>query len=89
MSDPVAKRRVGLKKPARTAIRVVRILCDLLDESGESYRSFAKRTGISYPSISKWKLGKAAPSVQEVENLLQVLGYGLQVVKLPDPPDPN
>lgn len=85
----MARPKVGTKLPTRSALKAVQSLFVLLDASGMGYREIAKKAGVNLVTLSQWRHGTRAPNLQSLENVLEVLGHQLQVVKLPDPPDPG
>lgn len=69
----------------RTSVRILRELFDLVDkDSPESFTTLAKRLGCHKQSIYLWRSGKSAPSILNVENMAQVLGYEIVLRKIED-----
>ena len=56
-------------------------LRDLIRSCGQTRYAIAKATGIGESHLSKFMLGKSGLSVENIEAILQHLGYELRVVK--------
>ncbi|QIG74359.1 putative lambda repressor-like DNA-binding protein [Rhizobium phage RHph_N65] len=75
----------GTKKPARTSIRIVKALFDIIDDTGLSAERIAATCGLHHVSLSRWKHGHSAPNLAEFENAAQSLGYRLVLEKVESP----
>lgn len=67
----------GTKKPARTSIRVVRELFEIIDARGLTLAE-AGRPARKHPvSMSQWRHGKVSPLLVDFEAVAEGLGYRL------------
>lgn len=85
----MARPKVGEKLPTRSALKAVHGLFDLIDTSGMGYREISKKAGVNLVTLSQWRHGTRAPNLQSLENVLEVLGYEIQIVKLRNADDPD
>jgi transcriptional regulator with XRE-family HTH domain len=77
---PANKSQIGMRKPPRTSIRVLRQFVVLMDKDPRSYDVIAERAGITKQTLSYWRHGNRTPSAQTLEDVLQVLGYRLLMI---------
>lgn len=73
------------RKPVRSAILIVQRLFQIIDKSDLSYKYIAKKAGIRYETLRKWKFGYSSPRVQELENVAEILGYEICLRKAMQP----
>lgn len=69
----------GIKKVAATASPIVRELFDVIDRLGLTYQEVSNRSGVSRPTLTRYKHGKHSPRVLDIEDIAQVLGYELKL----------
>ena len=69
------KKKRGI--PARTADPIIRQLFDIADDQQMWTTDLAKKIGVSSVAISRYKHGKATPSIMTVNAMAQVLGVRL------------
>lgn len=73
---------VAIKKPTRTASKLVRRLFEIMDESGQSYGEYSGRIGVHAVTLSNWKRQGASPRLYDFECAAEVLGYRLEMVPI-------
>lgn len=71
----------AMKKPARSASKLVRDLFDAIDDTGLSAGAISTRTGVHSVTLSNWKHGKGAPRLTDFENVAQALGYRVVLLR--------
>lgn len=69
-----------MKKPTRTAIKVVRDLFDLIDAQPTTYTDIVSRAGIAYVTLERWKAGDHSPRLSDFEAILGAAGLELRIV---------
>lgn len=79
---PAGATRPEVKKPARTASKVVRELFEVMDESRRSYKSVCMQAGLSTVAMSNWKAGKNMPRLSDFENVAEAVGYRIRLEKI-------
>ncbi|MFI7586804.1 helix-turn-helix domain-containing protein [Spongisporangium articulatum] len=63
------------------------VLRDVMRETGTTQSDLSRLSGVRQPSISQFLSGKVEFSDDQLERLLSCMGYRLEVVRRPVPPD--
>jgi transcriptional regulator with XRE-family HTH domain len=64
-----------VRRPPRTSVRIIRDLMLVFDQSDMTVAQLAKKLGVHSQTINNWRHGNAAPPLDQLEALAQVLGY--------------
>tara|TARA_R110000803_G_scaffold201894_1_gene266815 strand:- start:502 stop:735 length:234 start_codon:yes stop_codon:yes gene_type:complete len=74
--------------PANTQQQVENAIMEIMDiidelqkEQGIRWKELSRQSGVSVNTIHNWKQRRGSPSMDSVEQVLEVLGYELEVVK--------
>jgi uncharacterized protein YjcR len=62
-------------------VSIVSIIEELQKEQGIRWKELARQSGVSVNTIHNWKQRRGSASMDSVEQVLEVLGYELEVVK--------
>jgi transcriptional regulator with XRE-family HTH domain len=62
-------------------VSIVSIIEELQKEQGIRWKELARQSGVSVNTIHNWKQRRGSPSMDGVEQVLEVLGYELEVIK--------
>tara|TARA_R110000868_G_scaffold181686_1_gene422658 strand:+ start:1261 stop:1458 length:198 start_codon:yes stop_codon:yes gene_type:complete len=62
-------------------VSIVSIIEELQKEQGIRWKELSRQSGVSVGTIHNWKQRRGSPSMDSVEQVLEVLGYELEVIK--------
>lgn len=62
-------------------MEIIDIIDELQKEQGIRWKELARQSGVSVNTIHNWKQRRGSPSMDGVEQVLEVLGYELEVIK--------
>ena len=62
-------------------MEIMDIIDELQKEQGIRWKELSRQSGVSVNTIHNWKQRRGSPSMDSVEQVLEVLGYELEVVK--------
>tara|TARA_R110000822_G_scaffold28740_1_gene85162 strand:- start:99 stop:296 length:198 start_codon:yes stop_codon:yes gene_type:complete len=62
-------------------VSIVSIIEELQKEQGIRWKELSRQSGVSVNTIHNWKQRRGSPSMDSVEQVLEVLGYELEVIK--------
>lgn len=79
---PANAGKIGVRLPPRTASPLMRRFFEAMDADGRSANAIAEKAGTHRVTISYWRHGARTPSLTDFENVAQVFGYRLELVKV-------
>ena len=62
-------------------MEIIDIIDELQKEQGIRWKELSRQSGVSVNTIHNWKQRRGSPSMYSVEQVLEVLGYELEVIK--------
>lgn len=60
---------------------VGRLIYMLRTEHCLSFKKLAEKSGVADSTILKWETGESSPTIDELQKVLNALGYKLQIVR--------
>ncbi len=79
---PANAEKIGVRKPPRTSVALLRQFFEIMDRDPRSYDVIALRAGVTKQTLSYWRHGHRTPSAQSLEDVLYTLGYRVVMVPL-------
>jgi len=72
---------IGVDKPVRHNIRLLRRMRDIRIEARVSHLALGALIGVTYSTISRWECHRNTPTILNFEAWANALGYDVMLVK--------